>query len=116
MGMVWKIGVPFQFRYSRSKDVGISVYLIIVVTFFYFEIPLHIIQPLFIADPMGAMVGKGLTKLQVYNPKWIGKKTIAGTLAVMISTVITLTYGTLPQKAFIALLSGIAEATTLDYD
>ena len=96
--MVWEV-IPFQFRYSRSKDIGISMYLVIVVMFFYTQMPLHIIQPVFYADPMGAIVGKALTKLiPSFNPQWIGKKTIGGTLAVFITSIITLTYGTLFQK------------------
>ena len=74
--MVWEV-IPFQFRYSRSKDIGISMYLVIVVMFFYTQMPLHIIQPVFYADPMGAIVGKALTKLiPSFNPQWIGKKTV----------------------------------------
>ena len=69
------------------------MYLVIVVIFFYTQIPLHIIQPVFYADPMGAIIGKGLTKLYPqYNPQWIGKKTIGGTMAVFITSIITLTY------------------------
>lgn len=115
--MVWEVGVPFQFRYSRSRDVGISMYLVIVVIFFYTQMPLHIIQPVFYADPMGAIVGKGLTKLNTnFNPQWIGKKTVGGTLAVFITSIITLTYGTLFQKIIIGFLSALVEAISLDYD
>ena len=114
--MVWEV-IPFQFRYSRSKDIGISMYLVIVVMFFYTQMPLHIIQPVFYADPMGAIVGKALTKLiPSFNPQWIGKKTIGGTLAVFITSIITLTYGTLFQKILIGTVSALVEAISLDYD
>ena len=115
--MVWEVGLPFQFRYSRPRDVGISMYLVIVVIFFYTQTPLRIIQPVFYADPMGAIVGKGLTKLYPkYNPQWIGKKTIGGTMAVFITSIITLTYGSQSQKILIAFLCAIVEAISLDYD
>ena len=115
--MVWEVGIPFQFRYSKPRDVGISMYLIIVVIFFYTQMPLHVIQPVFFADPMGAIVGKGLTKLvPKYNPQWIGKKTIGGTMAVFIVSMLTLTYGTQSQKILIAFLCAIVEAISLDYD
>lgn len=114
--MVWEV-IPFQFRYSRSKDIGISMYLVIVVMFFYTQMPLHIIQPVFYADPMGAIVGKALTKLiPSFNPQWIGKKTVGGTLAVFITSIITLTYGTLYQKILIGTVSALVEAISLDYD
>ena len=38
--MVWQLGTTFNFRFSRTKDVGISVYLCIVVAFFYTSTPL----------------------------------------------------------------------------
>ena len=115
--MVWEVGLPFQFRYSRSRDVGMTLYLVIVVIFFYTQMPLHIIQPIFYADPMGAIVGKGLTKLNPnFNPKWIGNKTVGGTMAVFITSIITLTYGTMLQKILIGFLSALVEGISLDYD
>lgn len=42
-------------------------------------------MPVFFADPAGAIVGKFLTKRGVYNPRWIGEKTLGGTLAVFVS-------------------------------
>jgi len=114
--MLWEMGVPFQFRYSKSRDVGMSIYLVIVVIFFYTQVPLHIIQPVFYADPLGAIVGKGLTKLKFYNPAWIGQKTIGGTMAVFVASALTLTYGTLLQKILIALLAALVEGVSLEYD
>ena len=114
--MVWEIGIPFQFRYSKARDIGISIYLVIVVIFFYTQVPLHIIQPVFYADPLGAIIGKGLTKFNFYNPIWIGKKTVGGTAAVFIASLLTLTYGTLLEKVVIALLSAIVEGISLEYD
>lgn len=28
--MVWELGAPFKFRYSRSRDIGITVYLVLL--------------------------------------------------------------------------------------
>ena len=114
--MVWEVGVPFRFRYSQTRDIGISIYLVIVMTFFYNQMPLHIIQPIFYADPLGAIIGKGLTKLNMYNPAWVGKKTVGGTAAVFVASLLTLTYGTLPQKMLVAFLAAIVEGISLEYD
>ena len=38
--MVWQLGTNYNFRFSRTRDVGISVYLSIVVAFFYTRTPL----------------------------------------------------------------------------
>ena len=38
--MVWQLGTTYNFRFSRTRDVGISVYLAIVVAFFYTQTPL----------------------------------------------------------------------------
>ena len=89
---VWQLGTTYNFRFSRTRDVGISVYLVIVTVFFYTKTPLgkvekfldfepqlpiaEIINPVFLADPLGALVGKNLTQLGVWNPKWVGDKTI----------------------------------------
>ena len=113
--MVWEV-IPFQFRYSKEKDVGISIYLVIVTIFFYAQLPLNIIQPVFYADPLGAIVGKGLTKLKIYNPAWIGQKTIGGTAAVFIATILSLNFGTLPQKILLGALAAVVEGISLEYD
>ena len=114
--MVWEMGIPFQFRYAKVRDIGISLYLTIVVIFFYFQVPLHIIQPVFFADPMGAIVGKGLSRLKLYNPTWIGTKTIGGTFAVFIACFLTLTFGTTPEKLLISILAALFEGLSMEYD
>ena len=86
-----QVGIKFKFRYASTRDIGISVYLLLVVVFFYNLIPLEIIKPVFFADPLGALVGRQLTESGVWNPAWIGKKTIGGSLAVLAATLATLT-------------------------
>ena len=41
--MVWQVGTSYNFRFSRTKDIGISVYLCIVVAFFYTKTPLGLV-------------------------------------------------------------------------
>ena len=38
--MVWQIGTTYNFRFSSTRDVGITVYLLIVSTFFFTQTPL----------------------------------------------------------------------------
>ena len=38
--MVWQIGTTYKFRFSSTRDIGISVYLIIVTLFFFTQTPL----------------------------------------------------------------------------
>lgn len=114
--MIWEL-LPIRFRFTKPRDIGASIYLIVVVIFFYLQVPLHIIQPVFFADPMGAIVGKGLTSLRGFpNPAWIGKKTVGGTIAVFVVSYLTLTYGTLQHKILISLLIAFVEGITLEYD
>ena len=114
--MIWEL-LPIRFRFTKPRDIGASIYLIVVVIFFYLQVPLHIIQPVFFADPMGAIVGKGLTSLRDFpNPVWIGKKTVGGTIAVFVVSYLTLTYGTLQHKILISLIIAFVEGISLDYD
>ena len=68
------MGIRFKFRYASTRDIGISVYLVLVVVFFYNQLPLEIIKPVFFADPLGALVGRQLTESGLWNPAWTGKK------------------------------------------
>lgn len=114
--MVWEIGINFKFRYAKARDVGISVYLIIVVIFFYNQIPLEIIKPVFFADPLGALVGRYLTENGFTNPRWVGEKTVGGSSAVFIATLATLGYGSWIEKLVLSVLVTIAEGLSKDYD
>merc|ERR1712025_263833 len=122
LAMVWDlIGIfnskcSFRFRYSSARDVGISVYLVIVMIFFLQRIPLEIIKPVFFADPLGAVVGRGLTMLGVFNPKWIGEKTVGGSSAVFLSTLLTLIHGRWLEKLLISLIVTIVEGLSKQYD
>ena len=76
------------------------------MVFFYNQIPLEIIKPIFFADPLGALVGRQLTELGLWNPAWTGKKTIGGSLAVFLATLATLTFGSWVQKSVLPLRAG----------
>jgi len=114
--MVWEIGVNYRFRYAKVRDVGISVYLIIVVIFFYNQIPLEIIKPVFFADPLGALVGRYLTEQGYTNPRWVGEKTVGGSCAVFVSTMVTLAFGSWWEKFGLALVVAVAEGLSKDFD
>jgi len=116
LAMVWQLGTTFTFRYSRTRDVGITVYLLLVTAFFYFQLPLEIIKPVFFADPMGAVVGRHLTSQGLWNPPWTGSKTVGGSLAVLTATLATLSFGSLPTKACISAAVAVAEGLSKDYD
>lgn len=114
--MVWEVGAPFKFRYSNSRDVGITVYLIIVGLFYYTQTSLWIIKPVFFADPCGAIVGKWLTKNKYYNPKWNGEKTVGGTIAVFIAAFLSISYGGMLERLVLAVIVAVAEGLSKDYD
>jgi len=114
--MVWQVGVNFNFRFSTTRDIGVSVYLGIVTCFFYTQTPLEIINPVFLSDPLGAIVGKSLNQLNIYNPKWIKDKTLGGSLAVFCATLLTLSYGSWYYRLLLSLIVTIVEGITLQFD
>lgn len=74
-------------RFAAKRDIGITFFGIIVSIWAIFEWDFKALTPLFFADPMGAIVGKAIK-----TPKWIGEKTVAGSLAVFITAVLTTGY------------------------
>jgi len=114
--MVWQLGVNFNFRFSSTRDVGVSVYLCIVTCFFYTQTPLEIINPVFLSDPLGAIVGKSLNQLNMYNPRWFKEKTVGGSIAVFCATLLTLSYGSWHYRLLLSLIVTIVEGITLQFD
>ena len=116
IAMTWNLSPLPPFRFSREKDVGITVYLLLVSGWFYLEMPILILAPLFFADPAGAVIGKACTRAGI-NREWYGRKTVAGTAAVFLFTWATITY---PCSGFearaIASVAAIAEAVGGEYD
>ena len=119
LAMTWDL-IPSKinprFRFSSAKDIGISLYLLTVVAFFWYRIPIELIKPLFFADPMGAIIGSALTKSGIFNPKWVGKKSVGGSLAVLVSTHITLIFGGWTEKLAISTIVSLVEGLSGDYD
>ena len=119
IGMTWNLSPLPPFRFSRPRDVGITVYLVLVSAWFGLELPPSVLAPLFFADPAGAVVGKTCSRLlgPSYNPRWYGSKTCAGTVAVFIVTLLTITYevSTLTQLR-IAAAAAVAEGIGGDFD
>eukprot|EP00434_Breviolum_minutum_P037913 symbB.v1.2.033618.t1/scaffold4203.1/size69029/5 len=73
-----------------------TVYLVVAMVWFALELPIHVLAPMFFADPMGAVVGKYLSSMKdkgIVNPVWWTRggvtKTLGGSAAVLTFTVIT---------------------------
>ena len=119
LAMTWnfipgKIGL--KFRFSSTHDLGITLYLATVTAFFWYRMPIELLKPLFFADPMGAVIGSALTKVGAFNPKWVGKKSVGGSLAVLVSTYVTLIFGGSTKKLAISTIVALVEGLSGDYD
>ena len=115
LAMVWQL-LPVKFRFARPRDVGISVYLAIVTTFFYLLLPLEIIKPVFFADPLGALVGRYLTEHGWPNPRWAGQKTVGGSGAVLVASLASISYGNPAARCLLAATIALAEGVTSEFD
>lgn len=122
--MTWEltdlVGIK-PFRFGSTRDVGITVYLVLVMLWFFAELPPAALAPMFFADPAGAVIGKCLTRnFPKYNKAWYEKKTIGGSAAVLIFTVLTLKLFyppmPLPHMLMLSLAAPIAEAIGGAYD
>lgn len=117
--MTWNLSPLPPFRFSREKDVGITVYLLLVSVWFAMRLPAQILAPLFFADPAGAVVGKALSRRlgPRWNPAWYDKKTVGGSCAVFLLTWMTITYDcSRLQRCALAGVATVAEAVGGDYD
>ncbi len=101
-----------NFWFGSPRDIGITLYLVLVATWVFNGLPLRILAPVFLADPAGAVVGKWMkNKFPKENRAWIGSKTVAGSIAVFITTFASLyrPTETLPRLA-VAALAMLGEA------
>ena len=117
--MTWDLSPLPPFRFARPKDVGITVYLLLVSAWFFMQLPSSVLAPLFFADPAGAVIGKTLSRNlgPRYNPAWFAQKTIGGSVAVFAFTYVSITYECLPmQRLALAVMATLAEAVGGDYD
>ncbi len=56
LSLTWVDAMPCL-RFARKKrDTGISIYLCIVALWFYLELPIAVMAPMFFADPSGARI------------------------------------------------------------
>jgi hypothetical protein len=111
LGMTWKIfpdWVP-SFRFGGDFDAGITIYLLIVATWFYNQQPSIALAPLFFADPAGAVFGKFFSQRNL-NMEWWDNKTVVGTAAVFLFAFISLDVPTFPARVGIAVLCALGEA------
>lgn len=83
-GVTEALGIP-AFSFGKKKDVGITIYLIIVMSWFWFSMPPAVLSPMFFADPAGALVGESIR-----SPKLVGMKSVAGSSAVFGTLMVTL--------------------------
>mmetsp|Transcript_8326 Transcript_8326/g.8235 ORF Transcript_8326/g.8235 Transcript_8326/m.8235 type:complete len:169 (+) Transcript_8326:3-509(+) len=117
--MTWEVipGLP-NWRFGTYGDVGITVYLVVLGVWYYMELPIVVLAPIFFADPAGAVVGRWVSrKAPQFNPPWMGTKTVFGSAAVLVVTFLTLhsPVGALP-RLFVALVTALMEAIGGQYD
>ena len=89
--MTWRVlpkGVP-SFRFGQDYDASITIYLTIVLVWFFAQQPPLALATLFFADPAGAEVGKAFTRYGL-NRTWMDNKTGMGTTAVFVAAYLTL--------------------------
>ncbi|KAL8270984.1 hypothetical protein Esti_005082 [Eimeria stiedai] len=67
------------FRFGAYRDKGIIIFNLLVLLFLLFDLDFGFLAPAFLADPMGAIVGKAIK-----SPKWVGQKTVCGSFAVFV--------------------------------
>lgn len=63
--------LSYPFTFGKKYDVGIITYNAFVLFWVTARFPIKFILPVFICDPLGAIVG-----LNIPSPKWNGKKTV----------------------------------------
>ena len=118
IAMTWDLSPLPPFRFSRPRDVGVTLYLLLVASWFAMQLPIQVLAPVFFADPAGAVVGKYFSRNHPkLNPAWYQKKSVLGSLAVFLFTFATISYPvTLGARLCLAGLALLAEALGGDYD
>eukprot|EP00931_Biecheleriopsis_adriatica_P029230 TRINITY_DN17385_c0_g1_i1.p1 TRINITY_DN17385_c0_g1~~TRINITY_DN17385_c0_g1_i1.p1 ORF type:complete len:271 (-),score=36.09 TRINITY_DN17385_c0_g1_i1:171-905(-) len=125
MALTWEVHPRLKpFRFGKPRDIGMTVYMIVAMLWFSLELPIHVLAPMFFADPMGAVVGKYLSGMKdqgIHNPVWWSRggttKTLGGSAAVLIFTVMTFAGpATLLQRLVVGVAAVLAEAIGGAYD
>eukprot|EP00397_Hematodinium_sp_SG-2012_P038792 GEMP01042255.1.p1 GENE.GEMP01042255.1~~GEMP01042255.1.p1 ORF type:complete len:216 (-),score=15.75 GEMP01042255.1:1188-1835(-) len=122
LAMTWELGLP-AFRFGKPRDKGISIYLLLVCFWFYNQLPVSLLAPVFFADPLGAIVGKFVAKYEPHvNVIWYREKTVLGSMAVLTTTFACLGIGPgadqlgVPEKLILSVMACAAEAVGGEYD
>eukprot|EP00448_Togula_jolla_P000724 CAMPEP_0170601824 /NCGR_PEP_ID=MMETSP0224-20130122/18063_1 /TAXON_ID=285029 /ORGANISM="Togula jolla, Strain CCCM 725" /LENGTH=282 /DNA_ID=CAMNT_0010926621 /DNA_START=66 /DNA_END=910 /DNA_ORIENTATION=- len=124
LAMTWNltkpVGIP-PFRFGAEKDVGITIYLVLVMSWFQAGLAPAALAPLFFADPAGAVIGKAMSRnLVKNNPAWYKEKTVFGSAAVLIVTYVALVLFFPPLSLFwrttLSIVAMVGEAIGGDYD
>eukprot|EP00914_Ancora_sagittata_P014553 GHVO01028437.1.p1 GENE.GHVO01028437.1~~GHVO01028437.1.p1 ORF type:complete len:155 (+),score=19.62 GHVO01028437.1:144-608(+) len=112
VAVVVKVWFFRPFRYARPRDIGITMYTLILIVWAGCGWDFRNLATMFFADPCAAIVGRS-----VASPKWIGNKTVAGSLTALVVTAIVLSR-TVPLSDRIALAFSVAflEAVGGPYD
>mmetsp|Transcript_78119 Transcript_78119/g.181250 ORF Transcript_78119/g.181250 Transcript_78119/m.181250 type:complete len:243 (-) Transcript_78119:82-810(-) len=106
------------FRFGKTRDIGMTVFMLVSMFWFFLQMPIRVLAPMFFADPAGAVVGKYLSSLKdrgVRNPVWWRgggtQKTVGGSAAVLVFTMVSFAPpATLFQRLVIGCCAVLAEA------
>lgn len=119
LAMTWELIPGLKpFRFGKTRDIGMTVYLVVAMLWFWLELPILVLAPMFFADPAGAVVGKWLSGLKdkgIVNPVWWRgggtTKTLGGSAAVLLFTILTFSApATFTQRLVVGMLAVLAEA------
>ena len=108
----------FNCWFGAPRDVGITIYLCLVFVWVFLGQNLRIMAPMFLADPAGSVVGKWLSlHFPDQNYKWFAEKTIGGSSAVFLVTLVCLYRPRKPlPRIGVAALAALGEAVGGAYD
>ncbi|CDR98049.1 hypothetical protein BBBOND_0405330 [Babesia bigemina] len=99
-------------RFGIKDDAGIIWYNLIVLLFAVFGLPLRVLLPVFIIDPVACIVG-----ISTKSRKWCGNKTVYGTVAAGIASYFSLYYVRVQQhRILLSLVLPITEGIMRQHD
>ncbi|KAF4690346.1 hypothetical protein FOZ60_000316 [Perkinsus olseni] len=117
--MTWELTPKLpNWRFGIYGDVGITIYLLVVGLWYYVQLPIVVLAPVFFADPAGAVVGRWATRnVPEFNPPWVGSKTVLGSAAVLIVAFFTLhSPARVLPRLLVAVIAAMVEAIGGKYD
>ena len=100
-----------KLHFADVTDVGIINYLTFCSICVGLGVTLAAVLPLFYADPMGAIVGRNIA-----SRKLVGSKSVAGTLAVVITAALTANEPTLAHACMSGIVIGCIEVFSGKWD